>query len=181
MNADPNPYSPPTEAAADPVVPPPPAERGSKVNLLVAWPVVLGVNLLVPLLFAAELLGPRGWSGVLVAVALFLVGGWWLCLAHSGIAKRLLVGSGVVAFSQFLPILHLIAGVIAVEVGLFLEVISSQGDNAIGPEIKTFLGGMLVTTLTGLILAVVALIIGSLLMLIVGLGKRVNGQDSRTR
>lgn len=167
-----NPYSPPPEASTAPPEVDLAAKDKQPFNLMVAWPVVLVVNLLIPLLFASEILQPQGMVGVILALLSFLLGGWWLCLRWRPIAKRLMAGAAVVALSQFMPILQLIAGVLAIEVGLLFGIVNQMGNNPIGPEVDSILGGWLVTTITGCLLALVALLIGSIIFLFVGLGKR---------
>ena len=169
---DANPYTPPAEvdlagslAQSEPSVSP----RKLR-NLLVAWPVVLGLNLIVPLLVASELLGTRGWTGVVVAIVVNLLVGFWLCHVLPGLMKRLIVGAAVVALSQLVPVLHLIAGMIAFVVGESIGLIEESELN--GPEIGTAISGGVLTTLTGGVLMVASIAIGSVLVLLVGLRKR---------
>lgn len=47
--------------------------------LLAWWPVLLGVNLILPLLLGWSMLKEHGKLGVAAAVAMFAVAGWLLC------------------------------------------------------------------------------------------------------
>ena len=86
-----------------------------------------------------------------------------MCAFQPSIARKLILGSTVIAFSQMYPILQIIAGFVAlgvaggvglVEDGEFMEQVSSE------------LGGFVVTLLVGCILLIGATTIGLCLGLV---------------
>jgi len=127
--------------------------------LLVAWPILLALNLVMPLLFGLPMIRSNGKIGVVFAVATFVITGWFTCIYRPQLSKRLLAGSAVVALSQFFPILHMIAGTIAFSIAARIGQAEEGGDLGLD-QIKTEFGGFLVALLTGGILTVCALAIG---------------------
>ncbi|PAY18545.1 hypothetical protein CKO51_15745 [Rhodopirellula sp. SM50] len=168
--SEPNPYSPPQQPAD--AVEPVANRRSRNSSLMVAWPVALGVNLIVPMLFGAEMLGKSGWSGVVIAITMFLLVGWWLCATWPRVAKRLVTGASIVALSQFVPLLQIVAGLVALGVAEAMGQASGADFDQNPFQIKTELGGWIVTVVTGCIMAAASMTIGTLIFLIPGIEKK---------
>ncbi len=143
--------------------------------LLAWWPVLLAVNLVVPLALGWSMLEARGKLGVAVAVAMFAVAGWLLCLFVPQVARRLMVGSIFVAASQLIPVLQLVLGIFAFAIAVQFGHAITGDDIAEASQITTEIGGFLVTTIVGTGLAVCSLSIG-----VVDLAIRDAMQKSRT-
>ena len=79
----------------------------------VCWSAVFAANLIVPLIFAFSIVHGRAWIGVSLAVAAYWVAGIYVCRKNRTITLSLLIGGATVAVSQFYPILHILAGSIA--------------------------------------------------------------------
>ncbi|MEX1222975.1 MAG: hypothetical protein WEA31_00360 [Pirellulales bacterium] len=123
-----------------------------------AWPIVFGVNLIVPALFGAEVTDEQGALGMMAACIMWLVLGWSLCLLHAPFARRLIVGSVLTALSQVFPIIHLIAGMFAIDIATALGLHLGQ-DHPVGNVTSEF-GGFFVTLLVGGILIACAVVAG---------------------
>jgi hypothetical protein len=171
-----NPYSPPIVESANF------ATRKPKVGppvkgFVVFWLIVFASNLVVPLIFASSLIQQSGRIGMMVAVVLFLIAGWYFGVRFPKIRSRMLAGGSIVAVSQLFPVHHIIAGFIAFEVTrLAGGAIAPTDDEPFG-KIATEFGGFLCTSVTGAILLTIAMAIGWLL---VSIGIAVRGRFSDT-
>jgi hypothetical protein len=88
----------------------------SPLVLSIQWTVVVLVNLIVPYLFAEGMTGPMGGWGIFLGVVLVLLFGILASLALP-MAVLLTVRGGVfVALSQFFPVIHLMAGLLSIDV-----------------------------------------------------------------
>jgi hypothetical protein len=88
----------------------------SPLVLSIQWTVVVLVNLIVPYLFAEGMTGPMGGWGIFLGVVLVLLFGILASLAIP-MAILLTVRGGVfVALSQFFPVIHLMAGLLSIDV-----------------------------------------------------------------
>lgn len=129
------------------------------------WPLLFGVNLITPLMFASAITEDAGWYGVLFASVLFLLGGWLIGRRHKVNGDRLSLGSAVLGITQLMPFLQIIAGVFGFEAAQRLGAAKAPNDQSALGEITTGLGGFICTFVTGGILVVAAFLLGSLLLL----------------
>lgn len=115
MTAELNPYQSPTsiDTGASPTSDAP--RRVDRVAFI-TWPIVFGLNMIVPLLLGLAITYEHGRIGLCAASGLLLAAGWLLCYASPPAARRLILGSAVFAFTQFFPILQIIAGMVAISV-----------------------------------------------------------------
>jgi hypothetical protein len=139
--------------------------EGLDAVAFVAWPVVFGLNMIVPLAFGWDLARDHGRMGVCIAALFLLVAGWILCLRQRSIARKLILGATVTALSQFFPVFQFLAGIVAFAIAVSLGVAADGSDD--GPiEITSELGGFVVTVLVGGMLLIGAAITGLLLGLV---------------
>jgi hypothetical protein len=115
-----------------------------------AWPIVFGLNLVIPLLLGWDMTREHGRIGVFLAAALLLTSGWAVCYARPSVARRLILGSTLTALSQLFPILQIVAGCIAVAVADSFALLGHGGHG--GPAQFSEPGGFIVTLLVGCIL-----------------------------
>ena len=165
MSNDLNPYSAPTapaEVMAEENAP----GRWDKLSLI-SWPVILAVNLIVPLLLGLMVTEDHGRVGMFLAVGVFLAAGWALCYYLPHFARRFILGGLFTALSQLFPILQFLSGIIALAIadGLGVEIDHSPGDGPV-EQLTSEFGGFLVTLLVGLMISAVAAGIGLLLALV---------------
>jgi hypothetical protein len=162
-----NPYDPPLATLPDDTMSVQHQDDKPNRNHFIVWPIVFALNLIVPLLFGGSMLRERGMIGLSVAVAFFLIAGWYICYMSPFISIRLLVGAGITAISQLFPIIHVLAGLIAVATLSKLGLATDENDVGIG-TISSEAGGFMMTMITGSIIAAFALIVGFLVMLLGG-------------
>jgi hypothetical protein len=129
----------------------PPDGRGISIGL---WVVVFVLNLVIPLMYGLSAARGDARFGMLLGIAILLALGCWASLASRTIGMALLVGGGIVALSQFLPALQILAGLIAVGAAGIID--GTGGRMAVG----SFLGGLVATVVTGGILIGIALALG---------------------
>ena len=113
---DNNPYQAPGEALTTPLAHEPANPRAG-VLTYVAWIFVFAINMAIPLLFGASLTEQHGRLGMSVAAFFLLAVGWYICAAKRKFAVALLAGGALVALTQLLPGLQIIAGAIGMGVG----------------------------------------------------------------
>lgn len=140
MHDAPNPYRAPQADAA--ALSPAPA-LSLEWPTLIAWPFVFGLNLIVPLIFAWDVTQEHGQWGMAVAVFAMLVSGWALGCFRPVWLRRVVMGGIFVAGTQFIPILQVVAGMVA------LLVVS-------GPISNEFMGCVVTLLVGGQLLAVAA-------------------------
>jgi hypothetical protein len=162
----PNPYSPPSETTEGAETTHFTAKPTTVSGLIVGWIVVFGLNLITPVLFATAITNRRGMIGVGIACVAFAVAGTQLCVTRRETGKRLVTGASIVGLSQLFPIAQVFAGVFAINlasaVGIAGETLGG------GSGITSISAGFVVCLLTGIPLAVLAWIIGTLLFLVAG-------------
>ena len=154
---DPNPYQAPSSA---PSPRPPSSGRrpGAALHRVGWWILVFPINLPLGLLLGSSMTDRGASIGMVLAVFGFGLLGGFLCTRPGRIAPALLVGGAVVSASQFVWVLHVIAGSIGMGVGYVAGVASR---NEYGPgEAQGVLGGLLVTAVTGALLMGVAIGLG---------------------
>jgi hypothetical protein len=84
--------------------------------LSIQWTVVVLVNLIVPYLFAGGMTGPMGGWGIFLGVVLVLVFGILASIAFPMVILLTVRGGVFVALSQFFPVIHLMAGLLSIDV-----------------------------------------------------------------
>lgn len=124
---------------------------------VIAWPIVFGLNMIVPAMLGWNMTREQGRMGMFAASGVLLALGWWVCLVKNALARRLIVGSLLTALSQFVPVLQIGAGVAAVALASQLELADIGFANA---ENVTELGGFVITFVVGGILIACAGIAG---------------------
>lgn len=124
----------------------------------IGWLVVFALNLCVPLFFGWEITRDGGRYGMISAIALLWLIGHYLCGKSQTWAFLLPVGGGIVAATQFVPILQIISGMIGVTLAGPLELDLDLDRQT--PEISTVLGGFLATVVTGCLLTMAAVVFG---------------------
>jgi hypothetical protein len=145
LNNDINPYESPQEVeSVGPLSPYSSIDR----TAFLSWPAVFGANLVIPVLLGWQIARDYGRLGMCFTAMLFLAVGWMLCYIRPAIARRLIAGSTLFAFSQLFPIVQIISGMAAVQVVVLLGLGDPRGDMGI-PSIPTFLGGCLATAMVG--------------------------------
>ncbi|MCC9599758.1 hypothetical protein LOC67_04225 [Stieleria sp. JC731] len=153
-----NPYQAPVEIEDQdrPAVQSIAVDDGIRRNCIFAWSVILPINLIVPGLIAMGMLAPTGWIGVLPAVLAIYAIGLWVCYRHTNLAVRVTIGGSIVAFFQFVPILHLFAGIVG------FEVVGATFDHGGGPSLGP-VQAFAITLIVAAILLTVSVVIGAIL------------------
>ncbi len=153
---DENPYSAPT--VADTIETPPSGRRwGPTPVLQAAWALAVLLNLPVPMMLSESALSdPRAFVGVPFGIAVVYLTGVFCCLCRAGIMWRLVVGSGVTALSQFIPLAHMMIGMLAMGIS---EAIFDPSRNS--RDISSLPEAAFATILTGLGLIAPSLLMGA--------------------
>ena len=128
-----------------------------------AWTFVFGANLIVPLLFGWGLTQDHGRTGMLVALVGFLSAGWAFCFSRPIAARKLIAGSVITGVSQVFPVLHIIAGTMALEIALRFGFVAINDASPMGHDVSGEAGGFLLTLIVGCTLLVCAAGAGQLL------------------
>ena len=144
---------------------------------ILRWTVIFAVNLAVPTLLASSLIEGTGAFGI-VAGMLFLLGGSIAVqLQFPHMVKWAQHAGVVVAVSQFLPILHIVAGDIGIGVATSLRLLSERSaddmDRMVYPPMY-FAAALVATIVTGAILLLAVAVLSVLLKLVFG-----GGSDTR--
>ncbi len=127
------------------------------------WPIAFGVNMIVPVILAMTLTSFRGWIGTGVAAFTLLILGYYVCRVYPRFGVNLLFGAGIVAATQFYPILQFLAGTLAMELATQLGLVVRDDDWLGELLIVTEVSGFVVTFACGTILLVIASIVGLLI------------------
>ncbi|MGE3776126.1 MAG: hypothetical protein AB7F89_02990 [Pirellulaceae bacterium] len=164
MNGTNNPYQSPEPLSAVPVASDASPPRRVDGLALMAWPVVYGLNLVVPLLIGSDVTREHGRAGMWLAVVFLLAAGWAFCLWLPSAGRRVIWGAAVFALSQAFPIVQILAG--AWSIGLAESCgMGVEPDEMIG-KISNNLGGFVVTLLVGAMLLGCAASVGFLVGLV---------------
>jgi hypothetical protein len=155
MTSD-NPYESP-QPIADTV----PSAAPREAPPYLAWTLVFGINLLVPLLLSANVGAKHGTRGIAVAVLVLLAAGLVICAVRPGLARIFIGGSVVTAVLQFVPIVQMTVGMIAITLLEDAGLMSRENDWS-PPAIESDLGGFVLTTMVGAGLLAAALQLGLL-------------------
>ena len=96
-----------------------------------AWIFVCAINMAVPLFFSATLTEEHGKLGMVLAVVSFFICGCFLCAFQRDLALAVIIGGVVVAMTQLMPILQIVAGTIGLAVGDALGVADFGNDERV--------------------------------------------------
>lgn len=163
--SDENPYAAPL--AVDPVASP--VSRLRPQGWMIAWTVVYGANLIVPLMFALGTVQGSGTLGMVLAMFVMWLVSLMICARARPVRSWLMAGGIAVAISQFMPILQIMAGMMGVGLAsLLVRGPAEAGDDdlvrGLGAVGTSFPLGLLATLLTGAALMVASLAIGFVLV-----------------
>ena len=154
-----NPYQPPKLNA-----PSHPGRLGQSTSMpglrYISWLLAFAVNLVVPILFALDLCCQSALVGMAVGILTLACLGCGICWKFPRFSKSFITATALVAVTQLFPMLQIIAGIIAVlateSIGLRLH---GESTTSLEWEALPFLAGVLVTLLTGLIVASAGLVL----------------------
>ena len=135
----------------------------SPLVLSIQWTVVLLCNLIAPLYLGWSITQGSGQMGILLAVLVALVFGYWASIYMPLTILFTLRGGLLVALSQFMPILQLIVGLITIE---FFRKTRMIPEESLDRGSIGFLGAFLLTGTVGSILMAISCGVGLLLRLI---------------
>lgn len=122
------------------------------------WPLTLALNLPLALLWSGPFTVQHGRQGMLAAVAVACVAGWFVCYVRPRLMRRFLGGAVVVALLQIIPVAHFFAGTLSLNLAQALGLVDSPTEFDM-EQIRSELGGFFVTAVTGgLLLALAALL-----------------------
>ena len=156
-----NPYQPPSELSVAPL----PTTDSRATHTFVLWTVLFVVNLPLPVLFGATVTrGPARWGMVLIVAGVYAFG-LLFCLNNPKRSKSLLAGSTMLALSQFVPVIHILAGLSAISVVSKSGMISFDPEFVMGPT-DSLAAGAALTVITSGMLAVIAMLTGIVWMTI---------------
>ena len=132
-----------------------------------AWFCMFVINLPVPLYFGFGVTSEVGRIGMPLGIAAVYLCGVWSCTAAPRIMYRLNIGSSVVAVSQFLPMLHVIVGIMALSIcqSVFGGQQGTTGDMTGIAEITS------ATILTGIGLIIPSVVFGTIIVAMLGLDR----------
>ena len=156
-----NPYEP---AAIKPALSAKERSHATKASVatLIAWPLVLASNIVMPWLLGSTLLREHGTIGVLASVLLFAVAGWALIMRLPTQGIRLVVGATILIGTQFIPVVQIVAGSIAFGIANAMGQAQIGDGEGLDDQITSEWGGFIATTVTGSILACVAFVCGTI-------------------
>ncbi len=121
------------------------------------WLFAFLLNFPVPIFFGAGLCEGAASTGMTLGVTLLGVLGWTFCSANPRFINCFALGTVVVAAGQFIPVLQVFSGVIAIHLVAFF----SPTLNRMEPvPMLAFHDGLMVTLIAGGLLALVALSFG---------------------
>jgi hypothetical protein len=139
-----------------------------------AWIFIFAINTAIPLLFSASVTDQHGKLGMSMAALFLLALGCYICAANRKLAVALLAGGALIALTQLLPGLQIIAGMIGMGVGQALGHATLSGDDNPAARITSEFGGVVVTFITGGILMAGSLCAGVLLQFVTRFFGRAN-------
>lgn len=128
------------------------------------WAPVFLLNMIVPLLYGLSMTHGFGRLGMFAAVPVLFALGGWVCACQPKFRRALIRGGVLVALSQLLPVLQIVAGLVAMDLTAMLG--QAQAAVVRPPEVVSAPGGFLMTMFTGLLLMCAAFCLGLLLQAI---------------
>jgi len=135
----------------------------SPLVLSIQWTVVVLFNVIVPLMLSWSMTQGVGHFGVGLGVLLILLLGYWASVGMPLFVLFTIRGGVLVALSQFFPVLHLIAGLLAVSFYRYSGIIPAESLDRTGVGL---MGAFLLTATTGVILMSFCLVVGFFIRLI---------------
>jgi hypothetical protein len=148
---DANPYQAPASLEAE--SPQPSTAARLPVRLLAGWTAVFLLNMAVPLLFGWNMTAKHGRIGMFAAAVLLLFLGGWVCVVREKLGRALVRGGVGIGLGQLLPVLQVMAGLAAMDVGHLLRQVK-------GDDILSEPGGFIMTIVTGGLLMCAAFVLG---------------------
>ena len=124
------------------------------------WPLALALNLIVPLMFGLPMTDHGGRIGMVAAIGLLWYLGHRICGASDAFGRALVIGSFLVAATQFLPVLQFFSGIVSVAIARALGQ-GSPGNDEWAAGLSE-LGGLIATGFTGLTLMGAAAFCGAI-------------------
>lgn len=148
-----NPYQSP-ESAKEKVERPKQLERRLELFAMLGWPIALGLNLPIPLYFGVVRTQFAGRSGMTLGILVILGLGYLFCYCRPDLSRRFVWASSVMAGTQFLPIIQIIAGMIAITIAQEIPFLSlSFGRDDLPEQIQNELSGFALTVFVGMLLS----------------------------
>ena len=135
----------------------------SPLTLSIEWTVILGFNLIVPALVAWGLTNTPAKLGSAFALFLIALIGYYFCITKPLPMLFIIRGGVLVALSQFVPALQLVAGAISIRALILFRIVPESSFNEM---LSTPTAGFLVPLLTGLILIGISLTLGFLIRIV---------------
>lgn len=181
LSQQPSPQNPPTSPLADDKNPYQPPRLGdqtakdarllheqarvlaSPLVLSIEWTVILAFNLIVPALVAWGITNAPAKLGSGFAVFLIALTGYYFCITKPLPMLFIIRGGVLVALSQFVPALQLVAGAISIRALILFRIVPESSFNEM---LSTPAAGFLVTLITGLILIGMSLTLGFLIRIV---------------
>ena len=127
---------------------------------LVSWVLVFAINLPVPMLFGASIVGGVGWAGVLLGMVSILAVTIFMHRISVSLMRIIWTGGIATAASQLFPVPHVLAGSIAIELVRVLGLLDR--DPLMGVKLESTATAFVITLVTGGILLLVALGVGAI-------------------
>jgi hypothetical protein len=156
-----NPYE-PSDSLVEPEPVPSRVIHGP-LNLSIGWTLVLLCNLIVPMLLGWQMTTVFGHLGMLLAILMALLMGYWASV-HMPLAVLFTTRGGILlALSQVMPVPHMIAGLISITFFRKTNIIPGEAMDRDGIG---FWGAFLLTASTGTILFAFAFGLGLLMRLV---------------
>jgi len=127
-----------------------------------AWFLAVAINLPVPLMFGFSLTAVGAARlGMLIGIAAVYGTGVWICVHRAEVMWRLIVGSVFTALSQFLPMLHMLVGIVAMGISKFIFDPDRERD-----QIEAIPEVVLTTLLTGIGLILPSIVMGLIFLML---------------
>ncbi len=123
------------------------------------------VNMIEPFLFANIISSKKGMIGVVIGVFAVLAITWFVHRFANHLVKYIVLGGGLVAFSQFFPVLQMMAGSIGIWLSdkLFGKTWRPPQDDGFADKfdmVDSIPSGVLVTVVVGSLLLIVSFLVG---------------------
>lgn len=135
----------------------------SPLILSIEWTVILGFNLIVPALVAWGFTNAPAKLGSGFAVFLIALTGYYFCITKPLPMLFIIRGGVLVALSQFVPALQLVAGAISIRALILFRIVPESSFNEM---LSSPTAGFLATLFTGLILIAASLTLGFLIRIV---------------
>lgn len=121
---------------------------GSVIRDLICWPMLFGINMIIPLLFGWSTLQDHGKAGAAAATLLLLSISLAVLLSDRVWKRRLYLGGFLVSLAQLFPVIHLIIGMISIEIVQSFR-LGVFGTDTEPDHVTSEAGGFLIVILVG--------------------------------